>query len=320
MKCPNCNKNHKYSEGMTCSCGYHFVFNPKQDHFSDGKFAAAIHQAGRNGTYVFTKNQLHTSFLRRRGEKIGCLVVVLSIAVIAAVVGLATGAPQLGIPALFVAVISLLMLLNARKNPVAARHKFDAQLSRWLSRHPIPNLIQQPEMQQPPPNWTEPDIYHYGVDKILVVQHDLLVDLFIKNNFHGEQACLVVSVNHYPQYIWQRAEHILKGETLTSVFMLHDATNQGLIASERFKGSHASLLAKNRVLDVGLFPGDANKIKFLNVLNLKKDDMNVPVDVIPYAHLQGLLAQSMQEGVPFHSILISRNDSGYDSDSGGSYG
>lgn len=326
MKCPNCNRNHKYSEGMVCSCGYHFVFNPKRDQFSDGKFATAVNRAGNNGTYVFTKNQLYTSFLRTREEHIGCLIVMLSIAVIAAIVGLAAGIPQLAFPALFVAVVSLLMFLKAKKSPITSRRKFDAFLSRWLAQNKIPNLIEQPQMFQSPPNWPEPDIYNYGVDKILVVQHDLLVDLLVKNNFHAEQACLVVSVNHYPQYIWQRAEAILQGQAPTNVFILHDATTPGLRAAERFKASHSPLLAGNTILDLGLFPGDANKMPILGALKLEKESMNVPVDVMPYAYLQGLLSQSMQEGIPFHTALIYRDksntdgDSGYDSDSGGSYG
>jgi hypothetical protein len=311
---------------MVCSCGYHFVFNPKRDQFSDGKFTAAVSRAGNNGTYVFTRNQLYTSFLRTREEKIGCLIVLLAIAVIGAIIGLGAGIPKLAIPALFIAVISLLMLLSAKKNPITSRRKFDAFLARWLAQNKIPNLIEQPEMFQSPPNWPEPDIYNYGVDKVLVVQHDLLVDLLVKNNFHGEQACLVVSVNHYPQYIWQRVETILRSQAPTSVFILHDATTPGLRASERFKASHSQLLMNNTVLDLGLFPGDANKMPLLNALKLEKDSMNVPVDVIPYAYLQGLITQSMQEGMPFHTVLIYRDksntdgDSGYDSDSGGSYG
>ncbi len=326
MKCPNCNKNHKYSGGMTCSCGYHFVFNPKRDQFSDGKFAAAIAQAGNNRTYVFTRNQLYTAFLRRRENSIGCFIVLLSIAVIAAIFGLALGIPALGVPALFIAAISLLLLLKAKNNPNTTRPKFDSLLSRWLAQHKIPNMIEKPDMYQPPPDWPEPDIYNYGVERILVVQHDLLADLLVRNHFHAEQSCLVVSVNHYPQYIWQRAEHILRLPDLTSVFLLHDATTQGLRTSERFKASHAQFLGHNRVLDLGLFPGDADKIPLLSALKLKKESMDVPVDALPYAYLQGLIAQSMQEGIPFHTALAYRiqsgsdGDSGLDSDSGGSYG
>lgn len=305
---------------MTCSCGYHFVFNPKQDRVSDGKFAAAIAQAGRNGTYVFTKNQLHTAFCRKLKQKTGCFLVLLIIAVAAAIFGLAVGITGLGIPALFVALVSFLLFMQANKNPNTARPRFDSLLSRWLSRLNIPNLVQEPAMHQPPPDWPEQDIYDYGAEKILIVQHDLLVDLFVRNNFHSEQACLVVSVNHYPQYIWQRAESILRSQNLTSVFMLHDATTQGLRASERFQAAHAPLLGQNRVLDLGLFPGDADKMPALSACHLKKESMDVPVDIIPYAHLQGLMAQSMQDGVPFRTVLAYRKDSGFDSDSGGSYG
>jgi len=321
MKCPNCNKNHKYSGGMTCSCGYHFVFDPKADRITDGKFAAAITLASRNGTYDFTANQLYTAFNRKHRQKSGCFLVALFIAVVTAVGGFAAGIVPLAMIGAAVALVSLALLAANAANPNLKRSKFDALLLRWTARQKIPQLVDKPAMHQPPPQWPEKDIYDYGAERILVVQHDLLVDLLVRNHFHAEQSCVVVSINHYPSYIWTRVEAILQTHKPVKVFLLHDASTLGLQVMERFKASHAPLLGQANLIDLGLFPGDAQRIEPLKALNLKKNDPNVPVDAIPYAHLQGLTAQAMEEGTTMHTVLITRpqgND--YISDNGGSVG
>lgn len=41
MRCPKCRNDHKKKYGLTCSCGYQFVFDPAIDgKMRDGKFLA----------------------------------------------------------------------------------------------------------------------------------------------------------------------------------------------------------------------------------------------------------------------------------------
>ena len=64
-------------------------------------------------------------------------------------------------------------------------------MRKWVGvQGPIEKMIETPRLGTPPPEFEEPDLYDYGVERILVVQHDLLVDLFVLNGLHAEQRML----------------------------------------------------------------------------------------------------------------------------------
>jgi len=70
-------------------------------------------------------------------------------------------------------------------------------------------MLVKAALHQPPPDFTEPDIYDYGVESILVVDRDILVDVFVKNGFHAQQHVLVISINRYPAYLLAEARKAL---------------------------------------------------------------------------------------------------------------
>ena len=41
----------------------------------------------------------------------------------------------------------------------------------------LQKMLTTAQLGTPPPDWPEPDIYDYGVERILIVEHDILVDL-----------------------------------------------------------------------------------------------------------------------------------------------
>ena len=77
MKCPSCGGNHRYRDGMVCSCGYRFTLDPKRDQLTDGRFVALVNIASGNDTYYFTKNQLAAAYCRREVKGRGWLALVV---------------------------------------------------------------------------------------------------------------------------------------------------------------------------------------------------------------------------------------------------
>ena len=65
MKCPECENNQNFKDGTRYNkCRYQFIFNPKEDVVSDGKFTVLIRRASVNDTRHFTFNQLYLRYLR----------------------------------------------------------------------------------------------------------------------------------------------------------------------------------------------------------------------------------------------------------------
>lgn len=271
MKCPNCSHNQQYRSGMCCNkCRYQFVFNPKDSNtfkVTDGKVISAIRKASAVDTQYFTANQLYSVMLSRLSHSSvpGLIVGFLFC-------GLAIIAHQFGAP-LFVALVATIVYAGifyaAAKNGFRfnriPRHIFDTILSKWqrselASQHLLENL----SLSEPPPQYTEPDIYDYGVERILIVDNPLLVDLLVANDWHAENAALVVSIQQYPAYIWERADRLLRENPALPVFALHasDSTGCGLLSD--FREHYPELVGSRRLFDLGLSPGNAQKLGPIN--------------------------------------------------------
>ncbi len=308
---------------MTCACGYHFVFNPKIDRLTDGKFQTVIKQASKNDTYFFTKNQLYTAFCRKSPKPVSVLVLIgiFIVSVFVVIIGLMIGSWEVTVGSVFVAVLFLGALFGIPSSikKFLSRDNFDTLLHRWMQVNEIPKLLVKPQLGAPPAQqWQEPDIFDYGVERILVVEHDILVDLFVKNGFHAEQSCLIISANGYPTYLAQRLPELVKKNKNISIFLLHDFSPTGSTVVNKFLDSHKELFKNARILDVGLFQEDVKKIKVFKRLMLEKEPKRVPVDAIPYAYLALLFSGSISKGIPFSHLLLEWLED--DGDDGGSYG
>lgn len=60
-----------------------------------------------------------------------------------------------------------------RRNPHAPVDKVAGWVRTWTAAgHGIPQLLTRPGLDEAPPEFRERDIFDYGVERILVVQHD----------------------------------------------------------------------------------------------------------------------------------------------------
>lgn len=312
MKCPKCATSQTRRDGMTCkSCQYQYVFDPKADGVTDGKFMALIEGASAKNTYYFTMNQLYARYCRGReqriaavmetllsaGGKIGRLVVLLGIGV--AVVGGISEQPLLfvvGVIAVLGGVVAWFAGRSQREvtpegRAAASRAKLVGWVSTWKKAgRSIDKLLETPSLDKEPGPYREGDIYDYGVERVLVVQHDLLVDLFVKNNYHADQRALVISEHGYPSYLMSHAKRLLGERPDLPVVLLHDATPAGVGMKQRLEAGHVLPLGGRRVIDAGLFPNDVPKLKALGPTVPEASGNAVPVDLIAFGALAGGLA------------------------------
>ncbi|MEM7479147.1 MAG: hypothetical protein AAF483_29535 [Planctomycetota bacterium] len=317
MKCPKCEKDHQAKLGMVCSCSYRFTFNPKSREtfgFTDGKFLAAYRKASQNETAHFTLTQLYAAYCANIKNSAVPLYIVSAVAFLISIFFVWTevvvGAFGLGI-----AVLTFGAALYS-KAFVIPWQQFQVHASRWYAEgKETPGVLVEPSLHQPPPNWSEEDIYSYGVERILIVNRDILVDLLVFNNVHAEQRMLVLSESGYPSYLQSVARKLLDERADLPVFLLHDATRDCQNMERRLREQSWLGIRQHKVIDLGLKPSDFEKIKRTKNFDNQRPIRDLPVDALQTLFLaEGMLLCFASES-SFESMLMRQ---AADSGSGGS--
>ncbi len=321
MKCPECAANHKYSAGMKCRCGYKFALDPKSRGITDGKMMLLIQRASAQSTYFYTANQLYAQYCRLK----------YSSPLIPAIVGalIAVGSTPLFLDNLVWAGLFMILLGGAflilviqNWRSVPSRSAFDSILESWRihKAETLDKLLSETTMHEPPPEWQEPDIYDYGVERMLIVERDLLVDLFVKNGFHAEERTLVLSQSGYPSYVARHAKRLLDENPDLPVFLLHDATPDGehMLASLTLRGDMP--ITGHPIVDLGLFCEGVAKLRRLRYLKLNIVGYEIPVDMLMYKFLAAGLGTALAEGITLADAAEQYQQSGGSGGDSGSFG
>lgn len=284
MKCPKCQRNHRRKrEGMRCTCGYSFRLDP-QVTMPDSRFLALLKKASAGDTQRYTVRNLiavHRSQLLQEASKNrkGCLgcsgVLALGSLLVAA-----SGEPGALVVTLVGVLGSGVALLN--KPPDAEAQVLSAVEAWRKAGGELPGMLEEPSLHTPPPEAPEPDVFDYGVERVLVVDRDLLVDLFVLNGFHAQERALVISAGGYPQYLVPRLAQVLEQNPETPVYLLHDA---GSVIST------AHLPEGARVIDLG-FTSQQSPPPYHRV-----DDR-------PYQQLAGMVSSAMKEEKDFSTLVV----------------
>lgn len=219
---------------------------------------------------------------------------------------------------LFIFGIGMLFLTFAYfyRPRVMPQKKFAGLIKQWeRTGKDIPGLIREPSLHTPPPTWQEDDIYDYGVERILIVQRDILVDVLVRNEIHTEQRMLVMSETGYPNYLIEIANRLLQERPDLPVFLLHDASEEGVQMRRRIANLDWLKVDASRVIDVGFTPKDFDKIKSATFLNYSGNDHRLPADALLCHQLLPGMAYCFDNGVRYEEFLQQR-----ETESGGSFG
>jgi hypothetical protein len=250
---------------------------------TDGRFLAAIRSASQNGVSYFTQNQLYAAYCRRQKKaRAPSIIGVIVALVIAIVMWNENAGVAVVLPMMFAALMIWSMFWPPRVLPLKS---FLGMIDSWLrAGKPIDMMIQQPTLHQPPPDWSESDIYDYGVERILIVQRDELVDLMVLNNVHAEQRMLVISETGYPQYLLPHAKRVLEERDDLPVFLLHDADARGTTMRSRIASLNLPIKDEN-VIDLGMSADDFKQLKRTRSFDAKNHQRELPVDALATSFL-----------------------------------
>jgi hypothetical protein len=324
VKCPSCTHNQKAKDGLICQkCGYQYVFNPKSDNLStngpkltDGKMIALLRLASANDTTYFTRNQLRLHIERQvwRNKIISIIIggiVTTFILVIGMIIFFSNKRETTA--AYLIISISLIVLFFLFRSlwkgpPYMDDDTLHGLLERWQAAgHKLPLFIDQPRLLHPPTEGGFPDIYDYGVERLLIVQHDELVDLFVLNQWHTQNKTLVFSENGYPHYLRPQVDQLLREHPALPIAILHDASPEGDTMKDRVRRLSWLDTRNHRILDLGLFHEDISKIKRLFH---RKPHLDTPVDALPYPMLASGVGAAVLGGIPLSMLLEKPEDFG----------
>jgi len=290
MKCPQCGKQHKKNEGMTCACGYQFAFDPAVAGMTDSRFTAALRAVSANNTYYFTLNGLLAELCRRSSKSALLPLIISGVLLAVGVFVVITEGPVivpviLGGIALLAAGFAAYRVFHRESYSMTQVEKYVKSFRGGPFQHYLDKLLLTPDLHDPPPQWPEPDIYDYGVERLLIVERDLMVDLLVRNNFHAEHRTLVLSESGYPSYLLPHAVKALQENPEMPLYLLHDATPSGAEMGQRLRDSRLFPLAGHPLIDLGLDVRDVQRMKGMQAIGADKWPGGVPLDTLRFGTL-----------------------------------
>lgn len=274
------------------NCGHEFVFEPKGTTYNlpikitDLHFLNVINKISSNSSIYFTQKQLNYALLRKNKKTkflskysfremnfydymkiisvpIGLLCMFSLLVVIRN--------PTIGFY-IFCTGFFIEFLQRRRYLPTGIQVRklnFNSrtleitpdQLEFWIQRwininervqnllYPLVPLAQQVESHL----LFDLDSRYHSFDKLLVVDTREIAYFLISNNFHFENSCAILSVDGYPEYIFDSVLNLVKQNPNLKVYALHDCTPRGISLVHTLRNESRWFSSLNiPIYDIGL--------------------------------------------------------------------
>ncbi|QYX31693.1 hypothetical protein [Sphaerospermopsis torques-reginae] len=129
-----------------------------------------------------------------------------------------------------------------------------------------------------------PEVTAYSFDRLIVCDSANIAQLLIANNFHFENNCAILSVNGYPQSIFDTTMEMLRRNPNLQVFAFHDCSPKGVSLVHHLRNSETWFLNNDvTIIDVGLLPRQilANErgMFFQNATSLANKSKELPLEI-----------------------------------------
>ena len=276
MKCINCGTENNYKERVANShhckaCSHRFVFDPQTmtgKKFTDKFFAKLISDISVNNTFRFTEKQLFYLFNKRLVNNISgsCLSSSFSfIGFVLAFIGILFTHYNSGLIAISIGILMLFTgtvlytdeINKTIKTLLITPEKFQDYLNSWKAVNPIDGILTVTE-QKNVPSSINSDITYYSFDRVVVCDNPEIANLLIANNFHFENNSAVLSIDGYPENIFDTVMEMLRRNDNLKVYVLHDASPSGVSVVNTLS-TNSDWFANNSnsnvtIYDLGLLP------------------------------------------------------------------
>ncbi len=108
------------------------------------------------------------------------------------------------------------------------------------------------------------DVTAYSFDRLVVCQSAEIAQMLISNNFHFENNCAILSIEGYPEDIFDVTMQMLRRNTDLKVYIFHDCSIHGMRILHQLKNSDRWFKNSNvSIIDIGLTPNQVMTAKHL---------------------------------------------------------
>jgi hypothetical protein len=275
MKCIKCEIDNTYkdrtqSKGKCKNCGHEFVFEPyrfMKRKFTDSFFDKLINDISANNTLFFTSAQLYYLINKRfnagdrRSEKAVRFIFppLIFIALVASIQE--KDILAIAISATF-AVGTIFLYVKPNQNQSIKRNQiiidqiqFDEWLNRWNSINGLPKKILPIPTDNILPATPKPEVTAYSFDRVIVCDTLQIAQLLISNNFHFENNCAILTIDGYPQSIFEITLKMLHRNPDLKVYALHSCSPSGIQLIHRLRTENNWFPDLSiPIIDVGILP------------------------------------------------------------------
>lgn len=280
MNCIKCSADNKLKErqknhGHCAVCRHEFAFDPKTMtgvDFTDRFFERMLEKLSVYNSLFFTPYQLYYFFNQRlHSNKRDPLKIVAGCAIAAAMVlMIATRSPLLTFLLLVTVIpfsVALLFSPTLRKKLRGAKPipltVTPQQVENWFLRWrringDVPNLLpplKSAAKSNAQANQISPELKQYSFDRAVICEHAEIARCLIANNFHFENNSAVLSLDGYPNDIFDTVMDMLRRNPALHVYALHDASCRG-VSLPHVLSTDARWFAGTtaKIFDLGLLP------------------------------------------------------------------
>lgn len=190
----------------------------------------------------------------------------------------------LGMLSIYLGTRQLKKVGNLPQEFIVTQSYVDGWLETWQSINgKIDQVLPAPQEQLATAS-INPDVTAYSFDRLVVCDSANIAQLLIANNFHFENNCAILSINGYPQSIFETTMEMLRRNPNLQVFAIHDCSPKGVSLVHRLRTSENWFLnSAVTIIDVGLLPRQilANKRGMFvqNTAYLAKKSIELPLEI-----------------------------------------
>jgi hypothetical protein len=266
MKCIECGTNNRLSDrtknqGFCKKCGHQFAFEPENMEgikMTDQYFKEIISSISSGDVLFFTEKQfLYATDRRLTRYRIsdaedrtpvaistfGVIFIFLSIVSLTS-----SEIRDLPFSENIVAILVLSIVFSVFTSPFtyvadlllrSSKQKttpvMEVQLQQWIERwklvgNSIDKLLDSPQLTAAPSTISD-EVSAYSFDRVIICDRATIAQLLIANDVHFENSCAILSLNGYPAAIFDTVMQMLRRNSDLKVYVLHDATPQGISLS-----------------------------------------------------------------------------------------
>lgn len=146
----------------------------------------------------------------------------------------------------------------------------EVQIDEWLERWQTANGVLEKLLPHPDKNALPATIDSPVITSAIICQSDEIAQFLIANKVDSENNCTILSINGYPQSIFDTAMEILRYNADVKIYALHDATPAGVdLANQLRTNSNWFANQDIKIFDLGIFPHQVLENRDMFVQNSK---------------------------------------------------